>query len=698
MAGFVFLCVVLLASTGAVLCYGTEREKTGCLGRVLVYLAFFAAFAAAAVLMGFLLTNRFDIAYVAAYSSKNLPLMYKISAFWAGQEGSFLLWLLIHATAGAWLVYKGRMKYGGLTVYLLIQLLLTVLCVEKSPFRPIEESVLDGVGLNPLLQDPWMAIHPPIIFVGYALLAVPFAYCCGALIEKDMGTGWMNSVRRWGLCAWAFLGAGIFIGGYWAYKVLGWGGYWGWDPVENSSLVPWLVTGVMLHVLCTAKIRPAVIPMVHLSVIFTYTLVIYGTFLTRSGILGDFSVHSFSGTEIGLMLAVADGTVLLAGLILMIVRAGLLTQGEMYTDHNSREFFMLLGSLLIVFASAIVFIGMSMPLLTQLVSKPAAVNTDFYVRTLMPLAVVLMLVMGIGSLKRWGKQTEKKRLILPMAFFVLGIMAALGIGLRAPLPILLSGASLFAVGCVCMAKKKQLIKWGGFTAHLGVAIGLFAIVLSGSGSRQVSGEFITGTPQQLFGHEIIYEGQRFTEDGSEKRYVFRVDGTEYSALTKLRANGEDAAREPAIGHFAAGDVYIAPSPLSAERREMLLKHGKIAMDEAYAYRFESVEYEEKNDGTTLVTADVEITDGERVEHAKPWIRATAEGGTSKPVEVFGGASRIRLTGVSSDGRTIRMECMPSLESEQAMPVTASVSIKPGIWILWLGTVLVTIGCIKAAKE
>lgn len=206
MAGFVFLCMVLLASTGAVLCYGTEREKTGCLGRVLVYLAFFAAFAAAAVFMGFLLTNRFDIAYVAAYSSKNLPLMYKISAFWAGQEGSFLLWLLIHATAGAWLVYKGRMKYGGLTVYLLIQLLLTVLCVEKSPFRPIEESVLDGVGLNPLLQDPWMAIHPPIIFVGYALLAVPFAYCCGALIEKDLGTGWMNSVRRWGLCAWAFLG------------------------------------------------------------------------------------------------------------------------------------------------------------------------------------------------------------------------------------------------------------------------------------------------------------------------------------------------------------------------------------------------------------------------------------------------------------------------------------------------------------
>lgn len=698
MAGFVFLSVVLITSTGAVLCYGTEQEKLGRLGRVLVYLAFFAALAASAVLMDFLLTDRFDIVYAASYSSKNLPLMYKISAFWAGQEGSFLLWLLIHAAVGAWLVCSGRMKSGGVTVYLLLQILLTVLCIEKSPFRPLEEPVLDGIGLNPLLQDPWMAVHPPIIFAGYALLAVPFSYCCGALLEKDTGTEWLNSVRRWGLFAWAFMGAGIFIGGYWAYKVLGWGGYWGWDPVENSSLVPWLAVGVLLHVLCTAKIRPACLSMVHLSAIFTYALVIYGTFLTRSGILGDFSVHSFSGTGIGLMLAAADGIVLLAGLILLIVRAGLLPQGKMYTAHGSREFFMLLGSLLLVFASVIVFIGMSMPLLTQLIGKPAAVNTDFYVRTLMPLAVVLVPVMGIGSLKRWGEQQDKEKLILPAGLFVLGIMAALFTGLRSPLPVLLAGASLFAAGCIFLAKKKQMLRWGGFTAHLGVAIGLFAIVLSGSGSRQVSQEFVTGISQQLLGHEIAYEGQRFMEDGSEKRYVFRVDGTEYSALTKLHANGEDAAREPAIGHFVAGDVYIAPSPASADRREMLLKHGKIAMDDTYAYRFESAEYEENNDGTTLVTADVEITDGERVEHAKPWIRATAEGGTSKPVDVFGGAARIRLTGVSADGRMIRMECLPSLESEQAMPVTASVSTKPLIWLLWLGTVLVTMGCIKAAKE
>lgn len=698
MAGFIFLCIVLLSSVGAALCFSVEGERTGQWGKRLAYVSLAGVLVSAACLMTFILTNRFDIDYVASYSSKSLPFMYKISAFWAGQEGSFLLWLLIHALAGAWLVAMAEMKRSGLAVYLLLQGILTALVLAKSPFQPLGAEVLDGVGLNPLLQDPWMAVHPPIIFAGYALLAVPFAYSCGALLDRDMEAEWLDRARRWGLAAWALLGAGIFIGGYWAYKVLGWGGYWGWDPVENSSLVPWLVAGVFIHVLRTARLRPAAVPMVHLSAMFTYALVIYGTFLTRSGILGDFSVHSFSGTSIGLALAAVDGVILLAALLLLISRAGAMPQGQMYPVHDSREFFLLLGSLLLVFASAIVFLGMSMPLLTQLAGTPAAVDTEFYVRTLMPLAILLTLVMGAGVMKRYGDIQDKKRLYAADACFVLGVAAAFIVGLRSPMPLLLAGASLFSVAGAVMAAGKKLISIGGFIAHIGVGLGLFAIVLSGSGSRQVSQEFLLGMSQEIFGRSIVYEGQRFAEDGSSKQYVFRVDGNEASALTKLHANGEDAAREPAIAHALTCDVYIAPSPASGERREMLLKHRKISMGEKFAYRYESVEYENKNDGTTLVTADIEVTDGERIEHAKPWILATAQGGTSKPIDIFEGAARIRLTGVSGDNRQVRLELLPSLAEEQSMAVTASVSVKPMIWLLWVSTVLVTAGCFVAVKK
>ena len=200
-----------------------------------------AGFITAASLLLWILIfeNDFSVEYVAAYSSTTLPTIYKISAFWAGQQGSFLLWLLIHAIIGAVLTFR-RTTAAALGIYFLMQSVLVFLVLAKSPFAEHSAQVFEGAGLNPLLQDFWMAIHPPIIFVGYALLAVPFALSLGELLTEAASRSWLEEARKWTLAAWSFLGAGIFIGGYWAYKVLGWGGYWGWDPVENSSLVPWL--------------------------------------------------------------------------------------------------------------------------------------------------------------------------------------------------------------------------------------------------------------------------------------------------------------------------------------------------------------------------------------------------------------------------------------------------------------------------
>lgn len=683
----------------AMLAYGMRGEYGARYGRTFVALSFLTTLAASVVLMAAIFQNRFDIGYVASYSSRELSAFYKFSAFWAGQQGSFLLWLFIHAAAGIVLAAHDRMGRYGLAVYMALQALLVILVLAKSPFVPAESVVQDGMGLNPLLQDPWMAFHPPVIFIGYALFAVPLSYAAGSLLAGDPLKTWLEPARRWGLVAWSFLGAGIFMGGYWAYKVLGWGGYWGWDPVENSSLVPWLLAAAFLHILRVARVREAAASVLHLAILFTYALVIYGTFLTRSGILGDFSVHSFSGTSIGMTLAVANALVLVAGLILLAAKANSLPKGEVYPAHSSREFVMLLGAMLLVFLAAIVFIGMSMPLLSQLVGSPSAVDSAFYVRTTMPLAIALMLAMAVASMRRYGADAKLPHAVLPSVLLGFGVFAPLAVGIREVMPIVLSAFSMFAVGAAVVGYRAKTLGLGALLSHGAVGVSFVAMVLAGTGSQSASMELTPNEPVNAFGHTIAYKGQEFAQDGTEKHYVYEVDGTEAKALTKLHKNGEDAAREPAIAKTFFGDTYIAPTPPKKDKQmEVTLKEGKFEMDDFFAYRYEGAELDSQENGNTIVTADIAVTDGETVEHVQPQIFATADGGTSTPIDIMGGKKRIRLTGVSGDRRMARLELLPSREEESMQPVTASVSTKPFIWVLWLGTITLTVGTLVAIKK
>ena len=695
MIGTVLLVSTLLFALAAAFCdtQGKTRQAA-----VAAYLAGIAAIGAAATLFVAILGDDFSIAYVISYSSIDLPLLYKFSAFWAGQQGSFLLWLAIHTCVGILLVRSGRMTAAGRSIYHLLTAMLTVLVLIKSPFVPADVIVFDGHGMNPLLQDPWMAVHPPIIFAGYALLAVPFVYSIESMIKNPMDGDFLIPMRRWTLIAWAFLGAGIFIGGYWAYKVLGWGGYWGWDPVENSSLVPWLLACVLLHLISVARERCGAFYLVHLAAIFSYAFVLYGTFLTRSGILGDFSVHSFAGSEIGLYIALANAVVLLFGLGILTVRIERLPKGAVYEQHRSRDFFVLLGMLLIVFIVAIVFFGMSMPLISGLLGESAAVDTNYYVRTSLPIAVPLVLIMALGVLLPYGSG----RIARPVWIFVIsvggGILAGL-VGATDILSVLLSTFAVLAVAAAIEAFRRQQIGLGGMVAHVGAGLAFLAFILSGTGSQTTTVILIPDEPQEVYGHTIIYRGQMFAESGNEKSYRYEVDGVLYEAVTKLRANGEDAAREPAIARSIVGDLYIAPSPTSGGRAELILHRGKTVMGiNDYAYRYESLAFEPQGSGKTLVTAQIALTDGEEVDDAAPTILATETGGTSQPIEVMNGKFRIRLTGVSADERDIRIEILPSEAEEASLPVSASVSTKPGISILWLACVLVTVGGLLAAAQ
>ncbi len=700
MIGVITLVLTLILSLAAVLCFAAHGKRADRWGRFLAFVAALAALTASLYLWWLIFNNRFDIAYVASYSASELPPVYKFSAFWAGQQGSFLLWLLIHALAGAYLAWQKQLVAAGMAVHMALQALLAVLVMAKSPFVPSEGIVENGMGLNPLLQDPWMAVHPPIIFVGYALLAVPLVYSAAALLTGQESKAWLRQARKWALIAWSFLGAGIFIGGYWAYKVLGWGGFWGWDPVENSSLVPWLVAAVFIHVLRVAQVRPVALSLVHLAAIFTFSLVLYGTFLTRSGILGDFSVHSFSGSSIGMTIAVVNALVLVAGLLLLIVKAGQLPKGmEYYPGYDSREFLLLLGALLLVFMAGIIFLGMSMPLLTQLAGKPAAVDTDFYVRTTLPLAIVMMLAISCACLRGYG---QGKVLAGGMPLLAVGLVGAgcgWAAGVRQILPLLLAAAAAMGAGAAVTAWRKGAMNSGGMLAHTGLGLSLLAMVLAGTGSQTHSQEMAVGETYEIFGHAVQYKGQEYGAEQKEKYYIYTVDGKEIRALTKLRANGEDAAREPAIAKGVGGDIYIAPTPPQDDgRMQFVLKQGRMGMDEVLGYRYDGVKIDKQDNGLLVITADVSVTDGQKVEQAQVTMTATGSGGTSRPVEVMDGQRRLRLTGVTQDQRQIRLESMPSLSEELSRPVTAGVSVKPCIWLLWLGSALVCAGTMLAARR
>ena len=685
--GTVSLIGALLLAAGAGVGFAMDGARSQRFARGCVYLSAAVVVLAGAALMYGLLTDDFSLGYVAGHSSHELPLVYKVSAFWAGQEGSFLLWLLFHAAAGCWLVARRRMNSCGLGMYFTLQAVLTALVLAKSPFLPAENIMADGVGLNPLLQDPWMAVHPPVIFLGYALLAVPFCYGLGALLAREPMSAWLTPAHKWTAAAWGFLGAGIFIGGYWAYKVLGWGGYWGWDPVENSSLVPWLLATVVLHLGRVARVRQPVLPMLLLAIIFTYSFVFYGTFLTRSGVLGDFSVHAFEGSSLGLLIIVVNGLILLTGLLLLLWRGQSMPQGSMYDGYGSREFMLLLGSLLLVFAAVIVFLGMSMPVLTQLMGRPAAVDTSFYIRALLPLAVVMMLLAGLGPRFGWGQTADRLAAPVDVIAFLAGGALAWVAGVRSVLPLLLAGAGAYAA--VAFLRPGQLrVSRGSVLAHGGIGLGLLAIVLSGSGAQDRT---ITIQPDEsvdVLGYAVAYQGQQFAADGSSKDYVFTVDGHETRALTKLRPSGEDAAREPGIAHGWRGDVYLAPTPPHNDYAELILKKHTVVMDGELAYRYEGVTKEPLSNGKTKVTADIAVTDGETVDHAEPYIEVADMGGTSAPIDIMQGQKRIRLTGISGDESMARLEIMPSQAEESQQPLTVTDSMKPFIWLLWVACFLV----------
>ncbi len=342
-------------------------------------------------------THNYAFSYVYGYSERSQPLFYIISAFWGGQEGTYLLWLLFNALFGYLILKKGaQYRYWGMAVFALVNLFFLTLLIRLSPFAYLDHPASDGAGLNPLLRDPWMVIHPPVMFVGYSAAALPFVIAIAALLKNDYSR-WNKIAFPWVALTALSLGAGNILGGFWAYKTLGWGGYWGWDPVENSSLVPWIISLALLHGMIIERRSSGLRKTNLVMSAFLFLLVIYGTFLTRSGVLSDFSVHSFADLGInGLLIGFLLFFVVATAVVVLWRTRGIESAPISYSFYG-REFVLFSGMIVLLMFGLIVMFWMSLPILTSAFSStPRAADIATYNAFAQPMSVLIALLLVIS--------------------------------------------------------------------------------------------------------------------------------------------------------------------------------------------------------------------------------------------------------------------------------------------------------------
>jgi c-type cytochrome biogenesis protein CcmF len=459
MIGSIAMAVTLTAALASVILYTLVARGKGELltaARFATHAAIIGVFVSAGTLLYYIFNYRFDINYVYEHVSRTLSKPLLFSTFYASQEGSFMLWALWTSIIAIFLMnYAARQRYEAhvMAVFMAVLTFLALMLVAKSPFQTIYAAhpgevpagfiPADGKGLNPSLENLWIVIHPPMLFLGFSLLAVPFAFAIAGLLKKDY-QGWIATSMPWTLGAGMVLGFGVMLGGFWAYETLGWGGYWGWDPVENSSLLPWIITVASVHTMLTQRRTGGLVRTNIAMTLLAYALVLYSSFLTRSGILGDASVHAFTdaGSLAFSLLLGALLVFLVVAIFLFILRWRDMTSLGREYKVLSRETSLAIGSAVLGASALIVFIGTSAPLIHK------KVDNGFYNNLHIPLVIVLLLVNGLSLLLKW-KQTNSseliKRSLVALSLSIVGTAVVFFLGVRDPQFVLMVLAAFFAL-------------------------------------------------------------------------------------------------------------------------------------------------------------------------------------------------------------------------------------------------------------
>ena len=568
---------------------------------------------AVGVIVVALYTRDFSIALVANNTSSELPTMYTITALWANQAGSLLFWSWMLSLFSAAVVLRKWEQDRELMPYVIVTLMAVqtffafMLAFVSSPFerwwmvggqtvmalfKPAGGLLFippDGQGLNPLLQHPAMAIHPPMLYLGYVGFTIPFAFAMAALLSGKLGTSWIRTTRRWTLAPWLFLSIGLMLGGRWAYDVLGWGGYWGWDPVENAAFMPWLTGTAFLHSVMVQE-RRGMLKVWNMGlIIITFALVLFGTFLTRSGIIE--SVHAFAESDIGAWFLSFIAGITLAATGLLFTRLKALQSDHEIDSLFSREAFFLLNNLLFVGAAFVVLWGTVYPLFSELVYKQKlTVGPPYFNQVAAPIFGSLLFVMAIIPLIGWGGATGAKfirklarplmaSLVFGAIFFALGVhdwVALLGywlaaFALLATMGEIVEGAlarqrntreNFVVAFSNLFARNRQ--RYGGYLIHIAVAMMAIGIIGSQVYTTDATRALKIGETLQVRGYTLQYENLSPEFPSGEARVtsatlgVFR-NGARIATISPARSFYErqgETQTQPAIVASLQEDLYV----------------------------------------------------------------------------------------------------------------------------------------------
>ena len=548
-----------------------------------VALASALALAAFGVMEWAMITRDFSLLYVQKVGSTSTPALYNFAAVWSALEGSILMWVLVlagYVAATTWWVRKRLAEpLIGWALSVLLAVLAYFFLLSFGPANPFvvgPPGVTDGPGPNPLLQNHVLVMfHPPILYLGYVGMTVPFAFALAALIAGRVEDGWLHLTRRWTVVAWGFLTFGIALGGWWSYEVLGWSGVWAWDPVENASLLPWITGTAYIHSVMVQE-RRGLLRVWNVSLLIaTFSLTILGTFLTRSGVLN--SVHAFSESDIGPWLLAMFAAVVALSLVLVFWRGDQLRSDDTIDAPFSREGAFLVNNVLFAIFAFVVLLGTVFPLIVEaLQRRQIVVGEPFFDRLTAPIGLTMLFIMAVAPVLPWrrdGRDAMSKRLLAPAALGVLALATSVVAGASGLAPLLAFALGGFAAGSALQhlvrAVRVQRLRGfvgranGGMVVHLGVIFICIALAASNSFTKSQEIDLVTGQRATFAGHTFELVGlEEFRDERSTSvRALVSVDGGKPYApsITKFTRIGMNVGT-PSVRTSLTRDVYLTLEP------------------------------------------------------------------------------------------------------------------------------------------
>jgi len=744
MVGNIILWIALGAGLTAAVSYyqaATQQKSTMRLARNSFGAMVVAVVVVSALLFLYVLRHQFEYAYVWGYSSRSLPLHLLITTFWAGQEGSFLFWALCGSIIGPFVMSYSRRKQiecEVMTVYALVQSFLLVLLIVKSPFQMIWDAhpeqfavgavPADGRGLNPLLQSFWMVIHPPVLFLGFAAMAVPFVFAFAALWRRQYGE-WIGYSVPWVIFGTIALGAGIILGGYWAYGVLGWGGWWGWDPVENSSLIPWMVGVILIHTMLVQKRTGGLVRTNFILAISTYVLVVYSTFLTRSGILGDSSVHSFvdPGTLTYTLLVVWIVTAIAFGFGMIARRWKAMQTSVQPSSFWTRESLLAISSAVMGASALVILLGTSWPILSR-----ASLEPTFYDKTNLPIVIALGLLLGASLLVQWTSGSLRE-LVRSSFNSIAASAAALAVlvwlGVHDFWMAAFAFTSLFAffVNVVRLYRlaKESVLYTGGALSHIGLALLFLGIIGSGRYGHKETATLTLLEPREVLGYTLTYTGSQATSDGKWK-FPVRVEknGSQFTLQPVMYQSdyNNSVMRNPDYASFLMKDFYIEPVSLEQiaatggggqARNVIRLRKGESRVVDDMQVTFLRFDMDHQaiesmtGSGGFAVGAVLEVKKGRATELVIPvTVYQERQSPQTRVARTEDGSRGFELlamnVGASATESAIDLNVTgaqePIVASAQKEALVIEASVKPFISLVWAAAALVTTGLLISLRS